>query len=185
MARTSNPIFALAFVLMAVSPALEASEASHQLVNKGAELLEEQDYVEAIFNFDEALTQDQADHQAAFFRAAALNRLGRHKEALKDLQKAEKMGSKHPDLAFEKGWAYLHLKQWKQAIDQLVRYEKSKPGRGLTSEFLGRAYYRTGQFKKAKLHLQKAIERDSDLRDTAELYLVLANAKLIPPKKSK
>jgi len=141
-------VIALGLAVLAIAfPVVEASEASHRLVKKGAEHLEEREYVEAIFNFDEALSQDKADHQAVFFRAVALNRLGRHKEALKDLQKAEKMGNKHPDLAFEKGWAYLHLKRWKEALQQLAHYEKTHPGRALTSEFLGRACYRTGQFK--------------------------------------
>ena len=100
-----------------------------------------------------------------------MNRLGRPKEALERLEKASSMGYKGPGLAFDTGWALLGLRRWIDAIVQLENFEKAVPGRGKTSEYLGRAYLGLREYDKAESKLQEAIQRDPQLKPTALLYM--------------
>jgi len=69
-------------------------------------------------------------------------------------------------LAFETGWSLLRLGRWKEAVTELESYEKGRPGRGLTSESLGRAYLALGELDKAEAKLKEALERDPNLKRT-------------------
>lgn len=120
----SAAVWALAF-----PPGTAASPESRALVRQGAAELANRKFEEALRKFEAAVRADPADAQAVFFRGAALNRLGRHAEALPRLQEAAGLGSKHPDLPFELGWVLLGLGHWHAAIPHLERYEQSRPGR--------------------------------------------------------
>ena len=83
------------------------------------------------------------------------------------------MGAINPDLGFEMGWSLLNLRRWQEAVIELEQYEQHSPGRGQTSEFLGRAYYALGNFKLAESLLQEAVQRDPALSSTALVFLAL------------
>ena len=157
--------------ILAFPPGTAASPESRALVRQGAAELANRKFEEALRKFDAAVRADPADAQAVFFRGAALNRLSRHAEALPRLQEAARLGSNHPDLPFELGWALLGLGHWHAAILHLERYEQSRPGRGQTSEFLGRAFLALGDVDRAEAKLKEAITRDPALRATALLFL--------------
>lgn len=158
----------LAFVLTAV-----AAEQAREWMRLGAADLAAQRYGEALKKFREAARLDPADPEAFFFQGVALNRLGRYVEALVQLEQSVKLGGQHPDLAFEKGWSLVGLKRWQEAIEPLEDYEKAHPGRGQTSEFLGRANLALGHLGKAETALNEALRRDPALKPTVQLYLAL------------
>lgn len=74
--------------ILAFSPGTAASPESRALVRQGAAELANRKFEEALRKFEVAVRADPADAQAVFFRGAALNRLGRHAEALPRLQEA-------------------------------------------------------------------------------------------------
>lgn len=150
-----------------------SSPASKEAVRRGAKDLSAKDYAKALEAFDGASKADPADAEAVFFQGVALNRLGRFEEAFARLDRAAGMGATHPDLAFETGWSLVGLKRWKEAVDPLTRYELAKPGRGQTSEFLGRAYLGLDDFDRAEASLKEATRRDPDLKPTVQAYLAL------------
>jgi tetratricopeptide (TPR) repeat protein len=141
------------------------------LIVQGAADLKAEKYDEALKKFESASKADPKDAEALYFEGAALNRLARPKEALEQLEKAGAMGFKGPGLAFDTGWALLRLARWIDAIVQLEYFEKTVPGRGKTSEFLGRAYLGLREYDKAESKLQEAIRRDPALKPTGLLFL--------------
>lgn len=166
-------IFALALILFAVIYRVDAaaSPESRELIRQGVADLKEKKFDEALKKFEAANKADPKDAEAVFFMGVALNRLGRHPAASFLLEDAAARGFSHPDLDFESGWALLGSGQFKQAAERLERYEQAHPGRGQTSEFLGRAYLALGDLDKAEAKLKEAVERDPNLKPTVLFYL--------------
>jgi tetratricopeptide (TPR) repeat protein len=128
-----------------------ASPASRQLVQEGLAEMQARRFAAALEKFEAAAQADPADARTVyFFQGAALNRLARHAEAVTRLDRAIQMGSPHPELAFETGWALLRVGRYQDAIVQLEQAERQRPGRGQTSEFLGRAYLALGDLARAE-----------------------------------
>jgi tetratricopeptide (TPR) repeat protein len=149
-----------------------ASPASRELVRQGLADMQARRYEAALRKFEEAAQADPADARTVFFfQGAALNRLGRHAEAVARLERAAQMGSPHPELAFETGWALLRVGRWRDAIARLEQAEQRSPGRGQTSEFLGRAHLGLGDLDRAEAHFQEALRRDPRLAPTVRLGL--------------
>ncbi len=165
------PIVAAMPLLFFLPVLAAASPTSHELIVQGAADLRAERYEEALKRFEAATLADPNDAEAFFFQGAALDRLGRFQDALSGLEKANAMGFKGPALAFDTGWALLRLARWSDAIVQLEYFEKAVPGRGKTSEFIGRAYFGLGQYDKAEAKLKEAIQRDPALKPTALLFL--------------
>ncbi|MBI4657565.1 MAG: tetratricopeptide repeat protein [Verrucomicrobia bacterium] len=161
-------LFFLALVVAAVG-----SDNARDLIGQGAADLAAQRFEGALKKFTAAVKANPADPQAMFFQGVALNRLGRYAEALARLQHAAKMGSKHPDLEFELGWALVALRRPKEAVSYLEQFEREHPGRGQTSEFLGRAYFGLREFDKAEDAFNEALRRDPTLKPTVSLGLAL------------
>jgi tetratricopeptide (TPR) repeat protein len=165
-------VILLAFVGVLVGPLrAEASPESRELVRQGAQTLAQGTFPEALGKFEVAAQADPSDGEAIFFQGVALNRLGRHADALTQLHRALGLGATHPDMEFEVGWSLVALGQWRAAIAVLERYEASAPGRGQTSEFLGRAYLGARDLDRAEAKLKEAIQRDPALRPTALFFL--------------
>lgn len=146
---------------------------SFNFVERGAQDLQSGNFESALQVFEKAESVNPADSQAVFFQGVALNRLGKSSQAFGRLQRARQMGVLHPDLAFELGWSFLHLKRFVEAVVELESYEKTSPGRGQTSEFLGRAHYAIGNYDLADHFLLQAIQRDPSLVVTSRLFLAL------------
>ena len=113
---------------------------------------------------------DPKNSQALLTQGSALNRIGRHSEALSNLAQAARLGSTHPVLAFETGWSLLRLGMYREAIAQLEKFEKMQPGLGQTSEFIGRSHLYMGELDKADAKLKEAIQRDPRLTSTTRFH---------------
>jgi tetratricopeptide (TPR) repeat protein len=164
-------LFAVVVIIVPLPAA--ASTESRYLVIEGIDALTKREYHAALDKFDKAAQTDPNDAEAVFFQGVALNRLGRAGQALERLRKARDLGSTHAELPFELGWSLLNARRFKDAIEELERYEQASPGRGQTSEFLGRAYYALAQYDKAEALLQDALRRDPDLAPTVRVFLAL------------
>ena len=127
-------------------PALRAAPPhTVETIQTGAAQLAEGRLEDALQSFQTSARHDPQHGQAHFFIGVTLNRLERANEALHHLSRAAALGTAHPDLPFETGWSLLMLRRWEDAIEQLTHYEAAHPGRGQTSEFLGRAYLALGR----------------------------------------
>lgn len=140
-----------------------ASPQSRDLVSRGAVDLTHDKVEPALAAFVEASKVDPTDSEAVYFQAVALNRLGRHSEALDALERATKLGYQHKDVALERGWALVGTRRWAEAIGSLNMFEASDPGRGQTSLLLGQAYRGLGEPGKALAAFDEAVRRDPSL----------------------
>ncbi len=167
--------FMLLLLAAVISPAgvRAASPESRVLIRQGIADLQERKREEALKKFEAASQADPTDAEAVFYQGFTLNVLGRPLDALKHLARARAMGYEEPRLAFQTGWALLGVGLWKEAVAALERYEQAHPGRGKTSEFLGRAYLALGEYDRAETKLEEAIQRDPALKGTALFYLAL------------
>lgn len=174
--RTKNT--RLGFFIMALTiPGLGWCSAESQELNRqGINDLRALRFEDALKKFEAASRADPGDADALFLQGAALNRLGRFRDALPRLEQARKAGSQHRDLGFETGWALLQTGRSREAVRELEAYESAHPGRGQTSEFLGRAYYRQGELDKAEAKLNEALARDPSLKPTVLFYLAAVQA---------
>ncbi|MBI4487542.1 MAG: tetratricopeptide repeat protein [Deltaproteobacteria bacterium] len=159
--------------ILALSDVATGSPESRELILQGHADMTKGDYEEALKKFVGASKADPKDAEALYFEGAALNRLGRFDEALSRLEKAASLGFKGAGLTFDTGWALLRLGKWIDAVVQFEHFEKTIPGRGKTSEFLGQAYFGLKQYDRAEAKLKEAIQRDPELKSTALLHLAL------------
>lgn len=158
-------------VVLAFSPPLLASPESEKLTGQGIEHLEARRYREAIEAFNAAVKADAKDLRPVFFQGVALNRLGAHREAHALLTRLEKLGVRHADMDFEIGWSLMGLRQPRACVQRLERFDKATPGRGQTSEFLGRCYFMLGDHARAEAAFDEAVKRDPRLKGSVDLAM--------------
>ncbi len=157
--------------LLFFSTAPYASPQSERLTAQGVEHLEAGRYREAIEAFNTAVKADAKDLRPVFFQGVALNRLGAYREALALLARLEKLGVRHADMDFEIGWSLMGLRQPRECVRRLERFDKAQPGRAQTSEFIGRCYLLLGELEKAESAFAEAVRRDPRLQSTVDLAM--------------
>jgi Flp pilus assembly protein TadD len=150
-----------------------ASPESDALKRQGMQSLEAQKFQEAAEHFREAARADPRDAEAAFLQGAAANRLGQFSAAESLLRAAETAGYRSAELHFELGWTAMGSGRAQLCVERLERFEAASPGRGQTSEFLGRCYLALRQFDKAESMFARALERDPRLAPTVKLSMAV------------
>lgn len=177
MLRVKKRVFLYVSCLLSVFLSAEgfSSGASEKQTQKGYQFLTQRQFDQALKSFQAASKVNPTDVEALFFQGVALNRLGRFAQAAEKLDEAKKGGT-HPEWNFERGWAHLGLQEWQKAISSLRAYDKKHPGRGQTSEFIGRAYFELGEREKAEKYLKKALKQNGDLKETVGYYLSAISA---------
>ena len=173
MGRAPQLIAAVPLLLCWVAVKAQGSPRSAELIDAGSGQLERGEFEQGLASFEAAAREDAADAEAPFFAGVALNRLGRAEQALAAFGRAEAMGLNHQEMPFEKGWSLLMLRRWDEAVEQLTRYDATNPGRGQTSEFLGRAYLALEKHDQAKAAFDEALRRDPELAPTVRVYRAL------------
>ena len=167
----SLALAAVVFTL-ALAPGESAAQSAREFLEEGLSLLRARDYEAALEKFEAAGEADPAP-RIFVFQGVALNRLGRHREALQRLATADKAGVVLPLLDFELGWSAVNLGLWRVAAQRLERFEEAKPGGAKTVEFLGRAYLGLGRLDEAEAQLREALRRDPDVKPTVLYYLAV------------
>jgi tetratricopeptide (TPR) repeat protein len=112
-----------------------------------------------------------ASAEALFLEGSSANRAARFEDAAKLLRAAEAAGYRAPELQFELGWSAMGGGNWEECVARLERYEQAAPGRGQTSEFLGRCHLALRRIDRAETLLKQALERDPRLAPTVNLSL--------------
>jgi len=148
-----------------------ANDASDQLIREGVAALEAGDLAGSTNLFIDAYDEDPTDPTTAFYVGVGMNRMGDFVQAIVALEEARALGFGSPELHFETGWALLGLGQYDLAIMHLDTFEQVVPGRGKTSEFLGRAWLAKGDTQRARSHFEEAVARDPGLRSSIEFQL--------------
>lgn len=151
--------------------------------DKGMASMRARKYREALGYFRSATADRPNDSRPWMMLGMSQNRTGDFPAALAALNKAASLGMTAPRLDFEIGWAALNAGAPRIAVSRLTAYEKSKPGEGKTSEFLGRAQFALGKTDDAERSLREALQRDPRLRPTVQLYL--ARIALLRDEKTK
>lgn len=116
------------------------------------------DLIQALLEFDLAIEADPQDPEAHLWRAVTLQRLGDHRQALSDLQKAHDLNGGGPDVLIEYGNIYLALDQWQLAIAQYDLALAIDPQRAQAFHNRGVAYERMGQAADARADFERAIQ---------------------------
>jgi len=145
----SSPKRSLALIFIVFYMCFNAPNLLADPIDDGIEALAIRDYPTALRHFTSAVSGPDGA-TAFFYLAVTYNRRGQPLAALGSLERAAKMGINHPDLAFERGWAQLEAGRYSEAVEELLAYEQTVPGRGQTSELLGRAYLALGQYTQAR-----------------------------------
>ncbi len=140
-------------------------------IDDGIQALAQHQPEAALQSFLKVLIGNPTNAEACFFAGVAYNRLGKPSEALALLQLAQELRYPDPELDYELGWALLRLGRFAQAQDYLESYERVRPGRGQTQEFLGRALLAQGQRDAARQAFAAALERDPKLKPTVSMAL--------------
>jgi len=176
----SSPKRSLALIFIVFYMCFNAPNLLADPIDDGIEALAIRDYPTALRHFTSAVSGPDGA-TAFFYLAVTYNRGGQALAALGSLERAAQMGINHPDLAFERGWAQLEAGRYSEAVEELLAYEQTVPGRGQTSELLGRAYLALGQYTQARAALEQALTRDPELEPTVRAVLIsLARAKGVP-----
>ena len=169
---------AVALVLLCTTTAALASPESEALKQQGRQSLANAQFMEASERFAAAVKADARDTEAAFLLGVAANRAGQFSVSGPALRQAQSGGYRNPDLEFELGWAALGAGQARACIAHLERFEAEAPGRGQTSEFLGRCHLALKEYDRAEARFKQALERDARLAPTVNLSLAsLAQAR--------
>ena len=161
----------LALALACISTPSAASPESDALVRRGLMEFEAQRFRDAIHFFGEAVRADPKDLRAVFLQGASLNRLGNYREAYLLVSGVERQGGRHPEMDFEAGWALMGIGRSRACIDRLERFDKAYPGRGQTSEFLGRCYLQLREYERAESHFNEAVKREPKLKPSVDLSM--------------
>jgi tetratricopeptide (TPR) repeat protein len=128
---------------------------------------------QALIAFDAASSAERIQPQVCFYRAAVLNRLGRHAEVLPLLNRALQGGYLNPDYLFEAGWAYLALRDPGRARRCLDQYLARHPLNSKAIEFRGRARILLGDIAGGRADLEEARRRDPALAPGVVLVLAM------------
>ena len=148
-----------------------ATPESEILKREGIEFLKADRTADAIAKFRAAMTADPADRDAAFLLSAAHNRHGDFAGAYVRLKALEETAYRNLEFDFEIGWSLMGLGRAGACVPRLERYEKSVPGRAITSELLGRCHLLLREYDKAEARLREALSRDAAAKQRIDLYL--------------
>jgi hypothetical protein len=122
-----------------------------------------QDYEAQLKRHEQAAADNPNDPAAAFGKAVALNRLGEHAWAWRELDVAVSLGIEHRDLPLERGWACVGLERWREAVDALTPYVEQHPEHAMANLLLGRARMALGDYAQAGEHFDRAGRLDATL----------------------
>lgn len=154
---TSAPPTAAQAMPVGEIPELPLGEA-RRLANN---LYEAEAYTEAIPYFSRVLQLAPQDTEALFRRSFAYGTQKHYQLAIMGYQELIKINPKaYPMAMFNLGWAYNHLKQYREAIPWLTRMLESDPNYTDAYNSRGLAYLKTAQLALAEQDLRKVLVLD-------------------------
>ncbi len=93
------------------------------------------------------------------FQAGVLHKdKGEYSEAIKDFTSfIEKYPTKTAEVYLERGYSYLYLKKYEQAITDFIQVMEMEPKKNMGSYALGKTYYQQGDFGKSLEYFDKSL----------------------------
>lgn len=147
-----------------------ASPQSEALTAEGGALMNAKRPRKAVDKFRAAMAADDNVPDPYFQTGLLLNRSRQWVAAFASLNLAASMGSKNPELLFEHARAMLNMGMPGRAITDLVAYDRRKPGNKKTSELIGKAFVRRGDFASAEAAFAETLKRDPAAAPMIALY---------------
>lgn len=148
-----------------------------QMFEKAFELQgeDEKTYIKKVAFYGKA-TEYRADYGEAWRnRAKFLNKLGKHKEAIKDANRAISLNKENWNAYSEKAVAYLKLEDYKKAVEifsiPITYSEKPRP---IDLEWRGWSYYKMGERAEAKKDWEQALKTTPSSRSLARKLELLS-----------
>jgi tetratricopeptide (TPR) repeat protein len=105
---------------------------------------------------DRALSSNQNDLQARYYRGLALFDLGRHDEGIRELEQVVRSGAPAAEAYLALGAAYLDATRVREAIDVLTRGTELDPARPDVRVQLARALRMSGALAQSEAQLERA-----------------------------
>ncbi|OGR89835.1 MAG: hypothetical protein A3J74_05030 [Elusimicrobia bacterium RIFCSPHIGHO2_02_FULL_57_9] len=121
-----------------------ASASTEGLVRAAAIKLAVKDYLGALADADQAVTQDPRSTMAYYYRAAANNLLGRYEEAIRDATKALIINPSDFSLRDTRAWAFNHMGRFRDSIADSIHSLEINPRNAYALANLGHAHEQTG-----------------------------------------
>ena len=174
----SSPSSSITAPSKLTAPSPNASQVE-TFVNQGLEKVQQQDYKEALKDFDNAINLNE-DHPLAYsYRADIRNQLGDYQKAVEDYTVAKKQSPAFPYIYNQQGKAYEGLGNYKKAVEDYTQAIKLYPEDGIGYTNRGIAYHKLKETKKAMANFQKAIQMNHGQADAyfyrGNLYAELGN----------
>jgi len=124
--------------------------------------------------FERALELSPGSSRAWAFLGVTLVRLGRFKEALKKLQRAEKLGARSVLVLETQGDAHYHLGEFNAARHCYQRAQQHGGSAAVIESKIGVAEIRMGRGPAALRRLERAVEREPNFAELYDLLIVAA-----------
>jgi tetratricopeptide (TPR) repeat protein len=137
---------------------------------KGILAYGQQDYQEALAQFQRAVALEPANPDAQFYLGLSHSRLGDYAEAIPALERALQLAPAKQYIHYHLGLAYVNTGQYVKAIAQLEQAARFDPDKAATPFYLGYAHYQRKQYRQALPFLERARELDASLAPSVQFY---------------
>lgn len=140
----------LAFLLLLLPSMVVMAQTSKEYTQKGRELIDKRDYMEAILNLNKAIELDAKNSSAYFLRATLKEKFEDMHGAMKDYNNAIEANTKYADAYFARGNVKMKLQDYYGAIEDFTA------AIGINENYV-EAYFNRGKAKQLLLAYEDAI----------------------------
>ena len=142
----------------AASPTEADVELARKHIRRGHDFGAQEDFVQALLEFDLALDLDPQNAETHFWRGVVLKRLGDHHQALTDFAQAAELQHEGAAVYLGYGDTYLAMENWHLAITQYDLALARNPGLVEAYHNRGVAYERLGDLERARDSYEQALD---------------------------
>lgn len=140
----------IAVLFLLTQSVLVGAQSSKEFTQKGRELIDKRDYMEAILNLNKAIELDSKNFNAFLLRASLKERFEDLHGAMKDYNQAIDANAKYADAFFARGNVKMRLQDYYGAIEDFTA------AIGINENYV-EAYFNRGKAKQLLLAYQDAI----------------------------
>lgn len=141
---------------------------------KGVVAYGEQNYIDALSHLRRAVDLAPEYAEARFYLGLTFMRLGEFQYAIDALNIVVQLDDNLRDVHHHLGAAYLQMKRYEEALTQFQLAEQHRAATSETQFYLGYTHYQLKQYEEATPPLQRALELDPSLTESAQYYRGLA-----------
>lgn len=139
-----------------------AQDSSLYYMEQGKKLYAEESYVEAMKAYSKAYFIAPSNYEIVKGLADSRHKLDLFDPAINLYDKAEELNDKDAELYFNRGAAYIFVKQYKKALNDFDKALELNPDHPRIYYYMGFANAELDRFKNAIMYYTKEIERNPD-----------------------